>query len=167
MTTHHPSQQSVEPGTPTRSSPQLAEHLPVLPNRTLRIEPWLDPVVDRIGYPLSSDYVEQFWLGVLGPTSTWLLRRFDAVLRHHAEGFDVDLATLAGSLGLHFDPGQAGPFGRSIHRCVIFGLAQPVGSRLAVRRHAPPLSLRQVARLPAALRNSHEHWMRVNGRRAS
>jgi hypothetical protein len=145
----------------------LAEHLPVLPDPILRIEPWDDPVVDRIGYPLRSDYVEQFWLGVLGPTSTWLLRRFDTVLGRHPAGFDLDLATLAGSLGLHFDPGQAGPFGRSIHRCVIFGLAQPIGSRLAVRRNAPPLSVRQVARLPQALRASHDRWMSVNGRRAS
>lgn len=144
----------------------LAETLPVLPEPTLRVEPWPDPVVDRIGHPLRSSYVEDYWLGILGPTTTWLLRRLDAALDGHPDGVTIDLATLAGSLGLTFEPGHAGPFGRALHRSVMFGLAQPVGARLAVRRAAPPLSARQLARLPRAVQAGHER-LRLSEQRAS
>lgn len=145
----------------------LAETLPVLPEPHLRIEPWRDAVVDRIGFPLRGPYVEEYWLGILGPTSTWLLRRLDAALASNDDGVTLDLATLAGSLGLNFEPGQSGPFGRAVQRCVIFGLAQPVGARLAVRRSAPPLSARQVSRLPLALQEGHGRSLRLSERRAS
>ena len=46
----------------------------------LRIVAWTDPVIDRLGYDPRSIYVETFWLGILGPTCTWLMRR----LRHRA-----------------------------------------------------------------------------------
>ena len=42
---------------------------------TVIVRPWIDPVVDPIGYDPHGRYVELFWLGVLGPTATWLLRR--------------------------------------------------------------------------------------------
>src|SRR5262245_33165362 len=35
----------------------------------IRITPWIDPVVDRRGHDPRSTYVEQFWLGTLGPAS--------------------------------------------------------------------------------------------------
>ena len=41
----------------------------------LMVVPWLDPVVDSVGYEVRSQYVELFWLNVLGPTATWILRR--------------------------------------------------------------------------------------------
>jgi hypothetical protein len=146
----------------------LSEALPVLTGPVLRIEPWVDPLVDRIGEPVRGEYVERYWLGVLGPTATWLLRRLADELELHPSGVDIELAPLAGSLGLSFAPGQAGPFGRALHRCVIFGLAQPVGRRLAVRRAVPVLSARQVGRLPEAVRMAHEEWVEISrARRAS
>jgi hypothetical protein len=138
----------------------LAESLPVLPGTTLRVEPWPDPVVDAVGHPLRGDYTELFWVGILGPTTTWIVRRFDLALTREPEGTDLDLATLAGSLGLTFEPGLAGPFGRGIHRCVMFGMAHPIGHRLMVRRTAPPLTQRQLARLPAPVRSLHDDFVR-------
>src|SRR3954453_8940956 len=35
----------------------------------LMVVPWLDPVVDSIGYEGRSQYVELFWVNVLGPPS--------------------------------------------------------------------------------------------------
>ena len=49
---------------------------------TLVVLPWADPVVDPIGHDPRSRYVELFWLGILGPTATLLLRRL-------ADGLDV------------------------------------------------------------------------------
>ena len=36
-----------------------------------------------------------FWLGVLGPTATWLMRRLAAGLDHQPDGYQIDLASTA------------------------------------------------------------------------
>jgi hypothetical protein len=46
----------------------------------LHVVGWPDPVIDALGHDPRSWYVEQFWLSVLGPTSTWLMRRLAAGL---------------------------------------------------------------------------------------
>ena len=56
-----------------------------------RSSPWDDPVVDRRGHDPRSAYVEQFWLSVLGPTATWLLRRLVAGFDHHPDGYELDV----------------------------------------------------------------------------
>jgi hypothetical protein len=123
---------------------------------TLVVRPWIDPVVEAIGYDPASEYVELFWLGTLGPTATWLLRRLDAGLRAFPEGYELDLAETASALGLSFSPGSSGPFTRSLGRLVLFGLAQPLARGIAVRRKIPPLTQRQLARLPHHLRRLHD-----------
>ena len=35
----------------------------------LRIVPWRDEVIDRVGHDPRSAYVERFWLGILGPSN--------------------------------------------------------------------------------------------------
>jgi len=47
---------------PTGPSPAEAE--------VIRIVGWPDPVIDRLGYDPRSLYVETFWLGILGPSSS-------------------------------------------------------------------------------------------------
>ena len=42
---------------------------------TLTVRPWADDVIDSLGFDPRAPYVERFWLGVLGPSTTWLLRR--------------------------------------------------------------------------------------------
>ena len=42
---------------------------------TLPIRPWPDPLIEALGFDPRSAYVEQYWLGILGPSTTWLLRR--------------------------------------------------------------------------------------------
>jgi hypothetical protein len=130
-----------------------------VPITTLRVESWPDPVIDEVGYDVRSPYVEQFWLGLLGPSSTWLLRRLVARLDGAPEGFDLDLALTATELGLGVRSGRHSPFLRSIDRCCRFGAAQQVGETLLrVRRKLPPLTRVQIARLPAALQESHAAW---------
>ena len=38
------------------------------------VEAWYDEVTDQLGHDARSAYVERFWLGILGPSATWLLR---------------------------------------------------------------------------------------------
>lgn len=126
----------------------------------LTIRPWPDAVIDRLGHDPRSSYVETYWLGVLGPSTTWLLRRLVAGLDAQPEGYDLDLDETAGRLGLGDRRSKNSPFVRSFERLVKFELAQRQGDGvLAVRRRVPPLSRRQVARLPETLQAAHQIWL--------
>jgi hypothetical protein len=128
--------------------------------RTLHIVPWSDPVVDQIGYDPRTLYVEQFWLGILGPSATWLLRYLVNRLDTEPAGFDLDLLECALSLGLGRRPGATAAFPRTISRCCQFGAVRFCGpTKLAVRRMLPPLSRRQIARLPRRLQDDHAAWV--------
>jgi hypothetical protein len=132
---------------------------PTYPISTLAVEAWPDPVIDAVGHDVRSLYVERFWLGLLGPTATWLLRRLVRGLEDHPDGFDLDLALAATELGLGNRSGRHSPFFRSIERCGRFGTVHLVGERsLRVRRKLPPLTRSQLARLPEALQEAHAVW---------
>lgn len=126
----------------------------------LAIRPWPDPVIDALGHDPRSLYVETFWLGILGPSTTWLLRHLAAGLEAEPSGFDLPLADTARRLGLGDKGGRHSPFMRSLTRLVQFDLAQlEDDATLAVRRKVPPLNRRQVLRLPDALQSAHAHWL--------
>ena len=129
---------------------------------TLRIQPWPDEVIDALGHDPRSHYVETYWLGILGPSTTWLLRRLVAGLDASPEGFDLPLAETARSLGLGDKGGRHSPFMRALTRLVQFDLAQAQGPVLAVRRKVPPLNRRQVARLPASLQEQHHQMVEAD-----
>jgi len=132
---------------------------------TIRVVGWPDPVIDRLGYDPRSLYVETFWLGILGPTSTWLIRRFAAGLDDAPAGFDLDLEDTARAMGLGGRSGRHSPFRRALARCVTFQVARQIGpTTLAVRRKIPPLPRRHLQRLPASLQDQHEQWMTATRR---
>lgn len=130
-----------------------------LGDASLDIRPWSDPVIDEFGFDIRSHYVEQYWLGILGPSTTFLLRtiahRFDA----EPNGFRLHLADTARSLGLGARAGKHSPFVRAIDRCCQFGLARRHLNQLDVRRRVPPLTRGQVTRLPVALQDEHQAWL--------
>ena len=70
------------------------------PGDTLIVQPWPDTVVDPTGHDPRSPYVEQFWLAVLGPSTTWLLRYFAALFDRWPDGFEINLDDTARSIGL-------------------------------------------------------------------
>ena len=126
----------------------------------IRIVGWPDPVIDRLGYDPRSLYVETFWLGILGPTCTWLMRRLAAGLDDRPDGFDLDVDDTARALGLGSRSGRQSPFRRALARCVTFQVARRQGPMtLAVRRRLPPLPRRHLLRLPTSLQESHATWM--------
>jgi len=122
----------------------------------VRVLPWPDPLVEAAGHDPRSPYVERYWLGVLGPTATWLVRRLAERLDAEPDGFDLDLAALAAELGVGHKGGRQAPFLRTLERCARFGLLEirPYGIR--VRRRLPELSALQIERLPPHLRRSHQ-----------
>ena len=129
----------------------------------LHIRPWPDDVIDKLGFDPRSSYVEDFWLGILGPSTVWLLRRLAAGFDYSPLGFDLDLAETARSIGLSDRSSRHSPFLRAVNRTVQFGLAQLSGpEELCVRRRLPPLTYRQVQRLSPALQERHAAWQAQN-----
>ena len=130
-----------------------------VPTDTLAIRPWPDPVIDELGQDPRSAYVETFWLGILGPSTTWLLRRLVARLEASPAGYELPLMETATCLGIGHKLGRHSPFVRSLSRLVHFDIAQLRGEReLAVRRKVAPLTRGQVTRLPDALQLEHKAW---------
>jgi hypothetical protein len=126
----------------------------------LHIVPWIDPVADPHGVHPCSRYVELYWLGVIGPSTTWLLRRLSYGLEVRRAGFDIDLAETARCLGLGERMGKNSPFRRALQRLCSFELARPQGpGSLAVRTRVPPLPLRHLSRLSQPLQASHRRWL--------
>ena len=118
-----------------------------------------DPSTEAIGFHPRSLYVETFWLPVLGPSATWLLRHLVDELEASPPGVDLRLDLAARSLGLGGAAGRHSAFGRAIERCVHFGLARrPLPGRLAVRRSIPPVPRRHLIRLPVGLQERHREW---------
>jgi hypothetical protein len=129
----------------------------------LTVVPWPDPVIDQVGHDPRAVYVERFWLGIIGPSATWLLRHLVDRLDASPEGFELDLDECASALGLGRRPGANGVFPRTLARCCQFGATRLIGpTTLQARRKLPPLTRRQVARLPEALRADHARWTEVS-----
>jgi hypothetical protein len=128
-------------------------------SETLTIRPWTHDVIDRVGFDPRSPYVERFWLGVLGPSTTWLMRRFAAGFDAEPEGFELALGETARALGLGDRGGRHSPFLRSLNRCIQFEMAQVVHpTELAVRRRLPALNRRHLLRLAPAQQEEHRRF---------
>ena len=127
------------------------------PAESITVIPWGG---EGTGHDPRSGYVEEFWLGVLGPSTTWLLRRLAASFDEHPDGFELPFGATARILGLGDRGGRHSPFLRSVNRLILFELATPaVPDRLAVRRRLPDLNARQVAGLGAERIATHQAWL--------
>lgn len=131
---------------------------PVFPEQELEIRVWPDTVLDELGHDPRSHYAERYWVSVLGPSCYLALRRLVDRLEREPDGFQLQTVELALELGLGTKGGRHGPLWRSIERLCHFGMAHRQGPVLAVRRKMPPLSSRQVRRMPAHLATTHEQW---------
>lgn len=131
------------------------------PATTIMIRPWIDPLVDESGHDPRSRYVEQFWLGVLGPTATWLLRRLVAGFDLHPDGYELDLEATAGAMGLSHRSGRSSPFAKALQRCTMFGASHQTSDGLAVRRRLPTVAHRHLRRMPVELQRQHHAWCRA------
>ncbi|MBI4935637.1 MAG: hypothetical protein HY828_17280 [Actinobacteria bacterium] len=125
---------------------------------TVMVVPWADPLIDHSGHEVRSQYVELFWLNILGPSATWALRRLVAGLDRYPLGYELDLDETANELGLSYSTSTSNTFVKALQRCVLFGVAQPVPDGLAVRRRLPTVSMRHLSRMPAGLQARHAQW---------
>jgi hypothetical protein len=146
--------QPVTSTTSTPTTPTSAE----LGDAVLEIRPWADPVVDELGHDPRSHYVEHYWLGILGPSTTLLLRHLASGFDSAPDGFTINLADTARSLGLGVRSGRNTPFLRAIDRSCQFGMARRHREVMEVRRRLPPLTRLHLARLPDCLQLEHMAW---------
>jgi len=155
MTTTEPNSTELPASTeqPAKTeSTQPTQHFPEL---SLHISAVEDPVLAQLGFDPRSDYVERYWLSILGPSAVLFLRRIAAAFEQEPEGFDLDLVAWAQELGLGAKGGKHSPMWRTLDRLCRFGLATRNGPHLAMHRHIPPLTQRQIDRLPAHLQLEH------------
>jgi hypothetical protein len=126
----------------------------------MTVRAWWDPELATRGFAPRSAYVERFWLGVLGPSAVFLVRRLARGLEEHPGGFRMDLADTARAIGLGSGTGQSSPIMRTIDRACMFNTMRRNGpSELQVRTHLPLLTTRQLERLPRAVRDTHAGWL--------
>ena len=136
------------------------------PLSQLRIEPWPEPVIDRLGFPPHSPYL-QLWLPVVGPSVSWAWRLVASRLEHEPDGFDLDLVETARLLGLGAGTARNSAMWRTLQRATRFELAQWRGEDvLAVRLRIPPLPRRHLLRLPPVAQRAHHVWMARQARAA-
>lgn len=133
---------------------------PAPPRRDeLYIIPWETDSDAKAGHDPRSAYVEHFWLGTLGPTTTWFLRYCASEL-DGADGAAVELNEVAARLGIGHRGGANSPMNRAVVRACRFRAARPAGpGTLEVRRRLPTLNHRQLQRLPAEAQRRHELFM--------
>lgn len=134
--------------------------------QNITVIPWLDATTESSGFAARSEYVEWFWLPVLGPSATWLIRRIDRGFDEFPNGYVLDVYATARALGIAGREDAGSIFTRSLARLQTFGLAQSLPESLAVRRMLPRVSLRQVERMPLHLRQAHGEWLRHRARAA-
>lgn len=118
-----------------------------------------DPLRVRHGFPISSAYVETFWLSHLGPSAICLLRLFDRFCRHqpnHQITLSVtELGTMIGT------PGSAtknSVITTRIDRLTRFGAARwdnTDHTELTVWSHLDAVPLRLQSRWPDWLTDAH------------
>lgn len=134
----------------------------VVSAEVITLIPWIDHRVDASGHDPRSIYVEQFWLGTLGPSTTWFLR-YCANLLDDTGSTAVNLQEAASTLGIGHEGGSRSAMSKTVARACRFRAARAVGSAtLAVRLRLPQLSYRQVQRLPQPVQRRHEEFLAVN-----
>lgn len=127
-----------------------------LPER-LVVEAWEDAVVERLGFDPRGPYLEQVWLGRIGPASTLIMRRLAGGLQVCPEGYEIDTAELAAEMGLGSGNGPNSRLAHALERLWHFGLARPSGPEgLQVRRMVPPLTTAQLHHLGPSAHRAHE-----------
>lgn len=124
----------------------------------LRVEAFRDQLVESLGHHPRSPYTSRFWLPIVGPSALvaagWLVDGLEA----SPDGFEVDLVALGQALGLPGRSGNHAKIVRTLDRLAQFGLAEfhPGPAALyRVRLAWPPLTQRQLSRLPDSLVETH------------
>ena len=103
------------------------------------------------------------WLPVIGPSSTWLLRRLSGWSLASPDGLRVVLPELSESLGLGWSAGPNSSLQRSMRRLMMFGLSRWADGAFEVATMVPAISDRQLSRLSSGLVRAHDRMIERGG----
>jgi hypothetical protein len=121
---------------------------------------WVDPVVERVGFPVNSFYTETVLLPILGPSTTLCLRRLGMWAAGSPNGIGVDTGRLARDLGLSDSLARNAAMSRTLTRLCQFGMARWVDGELVTRTKVAPLAERQLQRLSPQMVEVHRRLVR-------
>ncbi len=131
----------------------------------VRLTWWRDKRRDPYGHDPRSSYAEQFWLSVIGPTTTWFLRLCSDTLEQHGAqpgSAVVNLNEAARVMGVGHHSSGNGVMARTVQRACRFSAARFEGpDTLAIRYRLPLLSPTQLRRLPASQQRRHQEFVGV------
>ena len=102
---------------------------------------------------------------VIGPSTTWLLRRLSGWALACPGGLTVVLPELSESLGLGWSSGASSSVQRSMRRLMMFGLARWADG-FEVVTMVPAVSERRLARMSRGLVRAHDRMLRAEGQAA-
>jgi hypothetical protein len=147
-----------------------AEQIPVARQRTddgfpparFVVRPWIDPLVEEHGFPVNSPYTETVILPILGPATTFCLRRLGTWVAAEPDGVTVDTVRLASDLGLGHGVSRHSPMGRTLDRLCRFGMAKWCGGDMLVRTAVAPATERQLVRLSPMVVQVHRSMVGVD-----
>ena len=124
------------------------------------MRPWSDPLLDQFGHDPRSVYVERFFLPIVGPSTTVLLRHLATRFDDEPDGFELNLSDASRCIGVGTNHAPGAAFFRTLERMISFGLAELIDDRLlGVRPRLASLTRRQVLRLPRRLQHEHDEWL--------
>lgn len=124
----------------------------------LHVVPLADTIIEALGYDPCGEYVERFWLPVIGPTSLVALRRLTTYLTATPDGYPLAVLPFSRELGLGKGIGVESPIVRTLARLVYFRHLAILDDALAVRRMIAPLNRVQAERLPPHVRSELRAW---------
>lgn len=127
---------------------------------TLNVLPWQTDHPMTGWHDPRDKYTERYWLPILGPSTSWIVRRLADCFDYAPDGFDLDVHEMARSIGLTGTKSHHDPFHRALARLVMFDFARVEHRNgenvFLVRRRLPPLSRSHVRQLPEGIRARYE-----------
>jgi hypothetical protein len=133
--------------------------------QVLTFEPWADPTVDHTDCHPEGTYSRLAWLPIIGPSSWLMWGTLAAQLRREPQ-VTWELTALAEAHGLQRGAGQHGMVRRTLTRLAQFRLLAPIDeAHHLVRLTAPPVSRRQLERLPQFVAELHQQTFAQDPRR--
>lgn len=119
----------------------------------MKVTWWRDALTEEHGFPMIGEYVEKFWLPVVGPSAMWLARKLVCLMPGSA-GVDreVDMEALATSIGIQPGLYVNAPATKSIYRLIRFGMARREDDTIDIRSHVGHVPPALARRFPEALR---------------
>jgi hypothetical protein len=122
----------------------------------LTFEPWADPAVDAFDTHPEGTYSRLAWLPIIGPSSWLMWGTLASQLRREPQ-VTWELTALAEAHGLQRGAGQHGMVRRTVTRLTQFRLLAAIDdTHHLVRLTAPPVTSRQLERLPAFVAELHQ-----------